>query len=228
MTRPQPKRFRTVLEPLRSGMGWVIAPVPFDVDKAWPARKGRRVRGQIEGFVFRTSLFPHADRAGHFIVVNKKMQAAAGASVGSSVTISLEPDLEERAAVVPPELAAALQGDRRLRRFFDGLNYSTRKGIGDFVAQPKSSASREKRAEAMAERLLLTLEGEKEPPPILQAAFQRQPMARQGWQAMTPAQRRHHLLGIFYYQEAQARQRRTGEAVVDALRIARKRASARE
>ena len=38
---------------------------------------------------------------------------------------------------------------------------------------------------------------------FLQAAFQRQPLARKGWEAMTPVQRRNHLLGIFYYQSAE-------------------------
>jgi len=51
----------------------------------------------------------------------------------------------------------------------------------------------------LAERLLLTLEGEIELPPILHAAFLQQPLARRGWEAMTAAQRRNHLLGIFYY-----------------------------
>jgi hypothetical protein len=56
----------------------------------------------------------NAGVAGHFLVVNKKMQAAAKAKVGSRVRIRLEPDMEERPAVVPAELAQALKGDRRL------------------------------------------------------------------------------------------------------------------
>ena len=102
---------------------------------------------------------------------------------------------------MPPELARALKGDRRLPKWFAGLSYSMRKEIGDWVNEPKSAESREKRAERMAERLLLTLEGEIEPPPILQAAFLRQPLARKGWEAMTPTQRRGHLLGIFWLSE---------------------------
>lgn len=222
MPHPQPKSFRATLEPLRNGLGWVIARLPFDPAKAWPQRKGRRIRGHIAGFPFRSSLFPTSDRQGHFILVNKKMQAAANASIGSRVSITLEPDLEERAALVPPELALALKPDRRLRKWFSALSYSVRKAIGDWVAQPKSSASRQRRAQAMAERLLLTLEGERELPPILEVAFQRQHLARQGWLAMTPAQRRGHLLGIFYYQGGPARDRRTAQAVQDALRIAKK------
>ena len=218
-----------MLQPLQSGLGWVIARIPFDVAKAWRVRKGLRVRGRIlpskgesEGLAFRSSLFAYADGQGHFLLVNKKMQASAKAGVGSSVRIQLEPDLEERAAVVPPELAQALKGDRRLRRWFDGLSYSWRKEIGEWVNEPKSAASRRQRAERMAERLLLTLEGEIELPPILHAAFLRQPQARKGWDAMTAVQKRSHLTAIYGYQSAEARERRAAKAVEDALRVARK------
>jgi uncharacterized protein YdeI (YjbR/CyaY-like superfamily) len=216
------KSFTAVLEPLRSGLGWVIARIPFDPVEAWPERRGLRVRGEIEGFAFRTSLFAFSRGEGHFLLVNKKMQAAARIKVGSLARIRLEPDLEERAATVPPELAKALKGDRRLRKWFDGLSYSNRKEVGAWVSEPKSAASREQRAERMAERMLLTLEGETELPPILRAAFLRQPQARKGWEAMTLAQRRGHLLGIFGYQSVEARERRTAKAVEEALRVAGK------
>jgi uncharacterized protein YdeI (YjbR/CyaY-like superfamily) len=225
------KSFTAVLQSLQTGLGWVIARIPFDVPKAWPVRKGLRVRGEIlsvnsksGGFSFRTSLFPASRGEGHFLLVNKKMQAAARATIGSKVKIWLEPDLEERVAVVPPELAAALKGDRRLRRWFDGLGFSRRKDFGGWVNQAKSKEGREKRAATIAEWLLLTLEGEIEPPPILKAAFQRQPQARAGWFAMTPAQRRNHLLGIFHYQTAEGRECRAAKAVEDSLRVARKKA----
>jgi hypothetical protein len=60
MSASAAKTFTAVLEPLRTGLGWVIARVPFDVQKAWPERKRLRVRGDIEGFAFRTSLFSKA------------------------------------------------------------------------------------------------------------------------------------------------------------------------
>jgi uncharacterized protein YdeI (YjbR/CyaY-like superfamily) len=223
------KSFTAVLEPDRTRLRWVIARIPFNHIKAWPKRRGMRVRGEISpvksktgGFAFRTSLFPASSGNGHFLLVNKKMQAAAEATAGSQVRIRLEPDMEERMAVTPPELARALKGDRRLPKWFAGMCYSHRKEIGDWVAEPKSADLRLKRAEQMAERLLLTLEGEIEPPPILLAAFLRQPLARQGWEAMTPTQRRNHLLGIFYYQTADARERRAAKAIEEALRVARR------
>jgi uncharacterized protein YdeI (YjbR/CyaY-like superfamily) len=228
MKSPSRKSFEAVLEPDGTRLRWVIARIPFDIGKAWPERRGVRVRGEIEGFGFRTSLFGDPRGEGHILLVNKKMQAGAKARVGDRVRIGLEPDLEERPTLMPPELARALKGDRRLRPWFDRLSPSMRREIGKWVDEPKGAESREKRAGKMAERLLQALEGEKELPPVLRAALQREPLARKGWEAMTPVQRRNHLLGIFYYETADARERRTDKAVEEALRVARRGLSAAE
>jgi uncharacterized protein YdeI (YjbR/CyaY-like superfamily) len=212
------KSFTAVLEPLQTGMGWVIARIPFDVAKTWPERVGLRVRGEIEDLAIKTTLMAGGPGGKHFLLVNRKMQAAAKVSVGLKVKIRLEPDLEERPAVVPVELEKALKGDRRLRKWFDRLATSLRRDVGKWVLEPKSAESREKRAEQMAEWLLLAMEGETDTPPILKAAFQRQPLARVGWEAMTPVQRRNHLLGIFHYRGAEARERRAAQAVEEATR----------
>jgi uncharacterized protein YdeI (YjbR/CyaY-like superfamily) len=214
------KTFSAVLEPLRNGLGWVIARVPFDVQTAWPVRNRLRVRGELEGFAFRTSLFAEAGGEGHFLLVNRKMQAGAKARAGDKVRIKLEPDLEERPTFIPAELEKALKGDRKLRKWFDAMSPSMRREIGKWVDEAKGAETRLKRAEKMAERLLQAMEGEKEPPPVLRAAFQRQPRALEGWKKLTPTQRRNHLLGIFYYETVEARERRAAKAVEEALRAA--------
>lgn len=222
------KSFTVELELLRNGLGWVIARVPFDVNKAWPERVRQRVRGEVEGVPFRSSLFGFSEGGGHFLLVNNKVQKAAKAGVGSRVRIEMEPDMEERLALVPAELAQELKGDRRLRRWFDGLNEYTRRMICGWVHEPASPAVRQKRAEQMAERLLLTMEGEQEVPPILRAAFQREPLAKVGWDAMTPLQRRGHLLGVFYYKVGEAREKRAARAVEEAVRVAKRQQGAGE
>ncbi|MGB6719417.1 MAG: YdeI/OmpD-associated family protein [Terracidiphilus sp.] len=222
MSPPTKRSFTATLEPLQSGLGWVIARIPFDIAKAWPVRRRLRVRGEIEGFAFRSSLFAHAGGGGHFLLVNRKMQAAAHARAGSRVRIALEPDLEEREAPMPPELARALKEDRLLRKWFDGLSEYMRRTFGALVDEAKTPESRKKMAGRIAERLLLTMEGELETPPILKAAFARQPLAEAGWKAMTPTQRRNSLLAIFYYESAEARGRRAAKVVELALKAARK------
>lgn len=217
------KTFRATLQPLRNGLGWIIARVPFDPAKQWPERRGSRVRGEVNGFPFRTSLFPDPEReGGRVLLVNKKMQAGAGAQAGAMVEIRLEPDLEERPALMPPELATALKADRRLRKWFDNLSEYTRRTLCNMVGEIKGAEARRNQAERITERLFLAMEGETETPPVLRAAFARQPLAEQGWNAMTEAQRRGHLLGIFYYQSVDARESRAARAVEEAIRVARK------
>jgi uncharacterized protein YdeI (YjbR/CyaY-like superfamily) len=222
MAESKPKTFRALLEPTGDALRWVIARVPFDPAEVWPVRRGRRVRGEINGFAFRTALFPEAGGKRHVLLVNKKMQAGAHAKAGDRVQIRLEPDLEERESPLPGELAKALKADRSLRRFYDDMKPSLRRDIGRYVGEPKSAASRTRRAEEVAEWFLLAMEGEQETPPILRLAFQRQPAARAGWEAMTPVRRRNHLLSIFHYKNAEARERRTGLAIEDALKLAKR------
>jgi hypothetical protein len=216
------RTFTAVLEPLRNGLSWVVARVPFAIAEAWPVRRGTRVRGAMEGVAvktrvaLRTSLMANPGGSGHFLLVNRKMQAAAGVSVGSRLRISLEPDLEERPAVIPAELARVLKSERGLRKWFDGLGEALRRDVGKWVMEPKSVASRQKRGQDAGEWMLLAMEGEldpKDPPPILKAGFQRQPLARVGWEAMTAGQRRRHLLGIFHLRGVEARDRRAAQAV---------------
>jgi uncharacterized protein YdeI (YjbR/CyaY-like superfamily) len=228
MSRSTKKTFTARLEPDGTALKWVIARVPFDIEKAWPERKRLRVRGEIVsqkskagGFAFRTSLFPARDGRGHVVLVNKKMQKAADARPGDTVRMTLEPDFEERRAVMPRELERALKADRQLRTWFDGLSEYTRRTFCAIADEARSPEARTRMAERIAERLLAAMEGERETPPILKAAFARQPMAEAGWKAMTAAQRRGHLLGIFYYESVDARERRAAKAIDEALRRAR-------
>src|SRR5215472_6199126 len=216
------KTFRALLEPDGTRLRWTIARIPFDIAKAWPERRGRRVRGTVNGVAFRTSLFPDAAGGGHFLLVNRKMQAEAGARQGDRVQIEMEPDLEEREALLPEELAQAMRAAPGLRKWFDRLSPSRRRDIGRYAAEPKGGGSRAKRADQIAEWLYLAMEGEMEPPPILRAAFQRQPLIEAGWKAMTPLQRRGHLLGIFHYRTAEAREKRMQGAIAEALKAAKR------
>ena len=216
------RSFTALLESDGTELHWIIARVPFDIASVWPERNGRRVRGEIEGFAFRTSLFPDSRGSGQILLVNKKMQAGAKSRVGDKVRIWLEPDLEERVVVLPAELARVLNADRKLRRWFDRLSDSMRREICKWAGEPKTAESRNKRAERMAERLLQAMEGEVEPPPVLRAAFLRHPQAERGWFALTPNQRRGHLLGIFYYETPDGRQRRAAKVIEEALRAAKR------
>jgi uncharacterized protein YdeI (YjbR/CyaY-like superfamily) len=202
------KRFRAVLEPLGDGLGWVVAWLPFDAAKAWKKMVRQRVTVEVGGELFRTSLFAGARRAGQFVLVNRKMQQAADARVGDDVEFAIAPDLQEREAELPDELAVLLDDEPGLREWYDELTEYMRREIGKWVMEPKSDEARVRRAEQMAERLLATMEGERELPPVMEAAFRLRPKARAGWVRMTATQRRGELMAVFYYRTPEARQKR--------------------
>jgi uncharacterized protein YdeI (YjbR/CyaY-like superfamily) len=201
------KSFQAMLERMKSRLNWIVIPIPFDVAKVWGSRGQLRVKGEINGFAFRTSLFP-TGHGGHILLVNKKMQKGARAVAGTVAHFQIEPDTEKRVVTVPTELSRVLAEDRGLRRWFDQLNHSMRNDIAKWVSEPKSPEARVRRAEQIAERLLATMDAERELPPILQVAFARNPVAGEGWERMSLAQRRGHLLGIFYYRNPESRARR--------------------
>jgi uncharacterized protein YdeI (YjbR/CyaY-like superfamily) len=185
--------------------------------------KSRRIFGEINRFPFKTALLPAAGGQRFTLIVNKKMQAGARIGAGETAQIRLAPDLGELVIDLPTEFARILKSDRALKNFFDAMSPSMRKGFTNFIADAKSAETRHKRAEAMAESLMLAMEGEIEPPPILRAAFQRQPVARRGWDLMTSTQRKNHLLGIFYPQTVEGRERRALRAIENCLQVARRR-----
>ena len=219
--RPAVKHFEAKLERVRSRLNWIIVRLPFDAAKLWGLRGQIKIKGEINGFAFRTSLFPTREGR-HILLVNKQMQKGARAVKSSVASFKMELDREERIVVIPSELTRILSGDRSLRRWYDNLNPSTRNDIFKWVSEPKGAEARSRRAEQIAERLLNVMEAERELPPILQVAFARRPTAREGWDAMSAARRRGHLFGIFYYRTPDAQARRIDKVLDDAEAIAEK------
>src|SRR5713101_5259162 len=224
--KPKPrlvaKSFKATLERMASNLGWVIIRIPFDVPRVWGTRGMLRVQGEINGFAFRTSLFP-TGKGYHYLLVNKRMQTGANSAPGDTALFRLEPDTAKRVVTVPAELQRILNEDRSFRRWFDQLNYSTRKWTADLIANVKSAQARLRRAEQVAEQLFATMEAERELPPILKLAFARDPRALAGWRRMSPLHRRGQLLAIFYYRSPAARDRRISKMLESALAFAGRR-----
>jgi uncharacterized protein YdeI (YjbR/CyaY-like superfamily) len=225
MPKTTAKTFRAALERGGQRLGWTIVRIPFDAAKVWATTRGLlKVKGEINGFAFRTSLFPTGD-GHHILLVNKRMQAGGKARLGDTAQFWLEPDTEERIVTIPAELVSALSEERALRGWYDRLNYSTRKEIANYISGVKSPAARERRAAQIAERLFATMEAERELPGFIRMAFARDGRAYEGWKRMSPSSRRAHLLGIFYYRNPAARDRRLARTLADARAYAEKKPS---
>jgi uncharacterized protein YdeI (YjbR/CyaY-like superfamily) len=225
--KPIVKTYSASLERLQSGLGWIIAYLPFNAASVWGSGGRPKVKGEINGFAFRTSLFPTRDGR-HFLLINKRMQRGGHAFEGTVARFRLEPDTEERTVTIPTELKRVLSQERSLLRWFDKLNYSTQKWITDWVTDVKSPDARVRRSEQVAEQLLSTMEAERELPPILQLAFARNPRAREGWEQMSDTARRGQLLAIFYYRTPESRARRLSKVIAEAAALAEKKADKRD
>lgn len=221
MAKSAAKNFTAILERENSGLGWTIIRIPFDAARAWKMGGRPKVRGEINGFEFRTTLFPDGN-GGHTLLVNKKMQNGAGVVAGLSANFRLEPDLAERSVSIPTQLKIFLAENRALFTWYEKLNHSTRKYMTDLIVNVKNPEARARRAENVAELLLATMEGERELPPIFQAAFARDPRARRGWEMMTQLQRRGNLMAIFYYRNPQSRAKRLAKVMEQAIEIVEK------
>ena len=210
MAAAKAKKFRAVLEKGDRALGWTIVRVPFDPASEWKEMVRLRVRGDVNGFAFRTSLFPDP-RGGFCLLVNRVMQKGGDVALGGTAEFRLEPDMEPREAELPDELAVLLDDEPGLHEWYDGLTEYMRREIGKWVMGVKSDAARMRRAEQTAERLLATMEGERELPPVIEAAFRARPKARAGWKRMTETQRRAELMAVFHYQTPESRLKRVGK-----------------
>lgn len=209
------QRFEATLEKLDPALGWTVVRIPFEPAKVWKTMIRLRVQGIIEGHAFRSSLFPMAG-GGFFLLVNRAMQAATGTAVGSVARFELSPDLEPRPAELPDELAALLDEEPGLRGWYETLSEYTRREIGKWINGVKTDEARMRRVEQMAERLLATMDAERELPPVVQRAFRGRPKAQQGWKKMTATQRRNELLAVFYYRTPESRQKRIDKLIATA------------
>ncbi len=222
MAMTKVKEFQATLERSKNALNWVIVRIPFSVVNIGGTRGQLKVHVRVNGMGFQSCLFPSGTGV-HFMIVNQQMQRAAGIRLGDKAEFVLEPDLSKRKVEVPAELQKLLKQERELATWYATLNDSTRKDINRWIAQPKTSASRDRRTEQIAERMMETMEAEVELPPLIRRALALNSAADDGWRLMTAAQRRSHLLGIFYYRTPGGRERRLQKALEAATRVAEKR-----
>src|SRR5215468_10951571 len=164
--RPTTKTFEAVLERSGDRLNWTIIRIPFDATKLWAKRGQLRVKGEINGFPFRSALFP-TGQGSHVLMVNKKMQAGGKVVPGSKAKFRLEPDTESREFKPSQELDRIFRQSKQLQKYFDSLNFSMRRYIALWVEEGKHPETRRRRAEQIAERLMATMEAERDLPPVL-------------------------------------------------------------
>ena len=143
------KRFRATLEKAEGSNATAVT-IPFDVQKTFGTRARVPVRGTINGFPYRTSIFP---MGGCFLmVVNRETREGAGVRAGDTITVRMERDTEPRIVTPPADLARALKANREAQAAWDKLSYTHKKEYAGAVEEAKKPETRQRRVErAVAE-----------------------------------------------------------------------------
>jgi bifunctional DNA-binding transcriptional regulator/antitoxin component of YhaV-PrlF toxin-antitoxin module len=134
-------RFRATI--LLGGKTATGIEVPPEVVASLGPSKRPPVLVTINGFSYRSTVAP---LGGVFMLgVSAEVREHAGVAAGDEVDIDIERDTEPREVVVPPDFAAALDGDAAARRFFDGLSYSNKRRFVLPIEDAKAADTRQKR-----------------------------------------------------------------------------------
>jgi bifunctional DNA-binding transcriptional regulator/antitoxin component of YhaV-PrlF toxin-antitoxin module len=134
-------RFRATI--LLGGKTATGIEVPPEVVASLGPSKRPPVLVTINGFSYRSTVAP---LGGVFMLgVSAEVREHAGVAAGDEVDIDIERDTEPREVVVPPDFAAALDGDAAARRFFDGLSYSNKRRFVLPIEDAKAAETRQKR-----------------------------------------------------------------------------------
>ena len=142
-------RFRTTI--LTGGKTAAGIQVPTEIVEALGSGKKPPVRVTINGHSYRSSI---ASMGGVFMVgVTNEFRKQSGVAGGDEVDVEIELDTEKREVTVPPDLAAALEGDAEARQFFEGLSYSNKRRIVEPIADAKTPETRQRRIEKSIEKL---------------------------------------------------------------------------
>ena len=147
MTKVQ---FTVKLEAVESGGTYFTLPrresVKFGVRGRVP------VTGTINGYPFRSSIFPVGD-GGHYMAVNRSVREGAGVAAGDRVKVMMETDTAPRTVAVPADLARAMSKSKTAKARFDKLSYTHRKEYVQWIESAKRSETRARRIAAVCARL---------------------------------------------------------------------------
>lgn len=154
---PSVKRFRVALDKHEQYEAYGIR-IPFDVQKVFGTRGRVAVKGSINGFPFRGSIFP-AGGGAHYMAVNRGVREGAGAEGGETISVVMERDEEPRTVEPPADFLRALRADASARETWERLSYTHRK---EHVRAVDGAKRPETRARRIEKSIALLAAGRKE------------------------------------------------------------------
>jgi hypothetical protein len=139
------KRFRVLLEKHEKSEATGIA-VPFNVEKVYGTRARVPVCGTINGFPYRSSIFPMGGGC-HYMVVNKATREGAKAKGGETISVVMQRDEEPRVITPPQDFARALKASKDAQAMWGKLSYTHQKEYARAIEEAKKPETRARRIE---------------------------------------------------------------------------------
>jgi hypothetical protein len=143
------KAFKTVLLAEGGATGILI---PFSVEKVFGSKARVPVSGTINGFPFRSSVFPMGG-GNHYMAVNRAMREGAGAKGGDTISVVMEVDIAPRVVTVPADFKKSLARSKELKAAFDKLSYTHKKEFVQWIEGAKREETRARRIEKALEMI---------------------------------------------------------------------------
>jgi hypothetical protein len=123
--------------------------LPFDVFEAFGTRARLAVKGSINGFPFRSSIFPMGGGK-FYMVANREMREGAKLKADDTAEFLMEKDDDPRTITTPPDLLKALNGRKSAKKVWDRLSHTHRK---EHIVAIESAKKPETRARRIAKTL---------------------------------------------------------------------------
>jgi len=142
--------FSVKLEAVKQG--GVFFTLPRQKSAKFGVRGRVPVTGTINGFPFRSSIFPTGDGA-HYMGVNRQVREGAGVSAGDRVKVTMELDTAPRTIDIPPDLNKELSKSLTARVRFDKLSYTYRKEYVQWIEAAKRPETRARRLKQVLAKL---------------------------------------------------------------------------
>ena len=134
-------KFRATIELAGKTATGVEVPAAV-VTKLGSSRKPA-VRVTIKGYTYRSTI---ATMSGRFMLpISAQVREAAGVAARDKVDIDVDLDMAPRVVTVPPDFSRALTREPAAKRFFEGLNFSSKQRIVIAIEAAKTPETRERR-----------------------------------------------------------------------------------
>lgn len=146
-----PKKHTFTAAIINAGGGGAFVEVPFDVEKAFGAKKPK-VKVTFDGVAYR-GILARMGTDHHILIILKSIREQIGKSFGDEVKTTVELDTEPRVIEVPKDLMKELKKHEDAKAFFDKLSYTHKREYVMWINEAKKEETRQRRVAKTIEML---------------------------------------------------------------------------